>query len=156
MQLLSWYLPSPSSVVTQLRELDKSDVLFHWDLPQKESSTKSKRLVSQAPVLQCCDVTKPVVIQCDSSSKRHGAVLLQDSKPVCYASLALTDAETRYAPIEAEMVAAVFACRTFHQYIYHRSTIVETDHKSLQAISKKKLVTSSIETSEDDPQSAWL
>ena len=66
-------------------------------------------------------------------------MLLQDSKPVCYASLALTDAETRYAPIEAEMVAAVFACRTFHQYIYHRSAIVETDHKPLQAISKKTL-----------------
>ena len=139
MQLLSWYLPSPSSVVTQLREIDKSDVLFHWDLPQKESFMKSKRLVSQAPVLQCCDVTKPVVIQCDSSSKRYGAVLLQGSKPVCYASLALTDAETRYAPIEAEMIAAVFACRTFHQYIYHRSSIVETDHKPLQAISKKTL-----------------
>ena len=95
--------------------------------------------MSQAPVLQCYDVTKPVVIQRDSSGKGHGAVLLQDSKPVCYAPLALTDAETRHAPIEAEMVAAVFVCRKFHQYIYHRSTIVETDHKPLQAISKKTL-----------------
>ena len=75
-QLLSRYLPSPSSVVTQLRELDKSDVLFHWDLPQKESFMKSKQLVSQAPVLQCYDVTKPVVIQCDTSGKGHGEVLL--------------------------------------------------------------------------------
>ena len=112
--------------------------------------------MSQAPVLQCYDVTKLVVIQRDSSGKGHGAVLLQDSKPVCYAPLALTDAETRHAPIEAEMVAAVFVCHKFHQYIYHRSTIVETDHKPLQAISKKNLVTSSIETLKDDPQSAWL
>ena len=99
---------------------------------------KSKQLVPQALVLQCYDVTKRVVIRCDSSGKGHGAVLLQDSKNVCYASLALTDAETR-PPIEAEMVAAVFACRKFHQYIYHRSTIVETDHKPLQAISKNTL-----------------
>lgn len=69
---------------------------------------KSKQLVPQALVLQCYDVTKRVVIQRDSSGKGHGAVLLQDSKNVCYASLALTDAETR-PPIEAEMVAAVFA-----------------------------------------------
>lgn len=138
MQLLSRYLPSSSRVVTQLRELGKSDVLFHWDLPQKESFMKSKQLVPQALVLQCYDVTKRVVIRCDSSGKGHGAVLLQDSKNVCYASLALTDAETR-PPIEAEMVAAVFACRKFHQYIYHRSTIVETDHKPLQAISKNTL-----------------
>ena len=58
-------------------------------------------------------------------------------------------------PIEAEMLAVVLACRKFHQYIYGRSTVVETDHKSLQA-KAQTLVTSSIETAEDDPQSAWL
>ena len=36
-------------------------------------------------------------------------------------------------PIEAEILAVVLACRKFHQYIYGRSTVVETDHKSLQA-----------------------
>ena len=36
-------------------------------------------------------------------------------------------------PIEVEMLAVVLACRKFHQYIYGRSTAVETDHKSLQA-----------------------
>ena len=67
------------------------------------------------------------------------AVLLHDNKPVCYASRALTDTETRYAPIESEMLAVVFACRKFHQYIYGRSVVVETDHKPLQAISAKPL-----------------
>ena len=84
-------------------------------------------------MLQYYDVTKAVVIQCDASGKGLGAVLLQDSKPVCYASRVLTDAETRYAPIEAEMLAVVFACRKFHQNIYGRSTVVETDHKPLLA-----------------------
>ena len=76
-------------------------------------------------------------IQRDASGKGLGAVLLQDEKPVCYASQALTDAESRYAPIEAEMLAVVFACRKFHLYIYGRSVVVETDHKPLQAISTK-------------------
>ena len=58
-------------------------------------------------------------------------------------------------PIEAEMLAVVLACRKFHQYIYGRSTAVETDHNSCRQ-KHKTLVTSSIETSEDDPQSAWL
>ena len=66
-------------------------------------------------------------------------MLLQDSKPVCYASRALVDTETRYALIETEMKAVVFACHKFHQYIYGRSVIVETDHKPLQAISTKPL-----------------
>ena len=138
-QFLSRYLPGLSTVDAPLRELDKSDVLFHWDHPQKKSFEKIKELVSQAPVIQYYDVTKPVTIQCDASGKGLGAVLLQDNKPVCYASRSLTDTETRYAPIESEMLAVFFACRKFHQYIYGRSVVVETDHKPLQAISTKPL-----------------
>ncbi|KAL9955782.1 hypothetical protein ACROYT_G037161 [Oculina patagonica] len=138
-QFQSRYLPGLSTVDAPLRELEKSDVLFHWDHPQKESFKKIKELVSQAPVLQYYDVTKPVTIQCDASGKGLGAALLQDNKPVCYASRALTDTETRYAPIESEMLAVVFACRKFHQYIYGRSVVVETDHMPLQAISSKPL-----------------
>ena len=58
---------------------------------------------------------------------------------MCYASRALTGAELRYAPIEAEMLAVVFACRKFHQYIYGKRVVVETDHKPLQGISTKPL-----------------
>ena len=138
-QFLSRYLPSLSTIDAPLRELEKSYALFHWDYPQKTSFEKIKQLVSQAPILQYYDVTKPVTIQCDASGKGLGAVLLQDGKPVCYASRALSDTETRYAPIETEMLAVVFACRKFHQYIYGRSVLVETDHKPLQAISTKPL-----------------
>ena len=138
-QFLSRYLPRLSTVDAPLRELEKSDVLFHWDHPQMESFRKIKQLVSQAPVLQRYDMDKPVTIQCDASGKGLGAVLLQDNKPVCYASRALTDIETRYAPIETEMLAVVFACRKFHQYIYGRSVTIETDHKPLQSISTKPL-----------------
>ena len=95
-----------------LRELEKADVLFHWDHLQKEGFEKIEKLVSEAPVLQYYDVTKPVKIQCDASGKVLGAVLLQDENPVCYASRALTGAESRYAPIEAEMLAVVFASFT--------------------------------------------
>ena len=119
-QFLSRYLPKLSTVDAPLRELERSDVLFHWDYPQKESFKKIKQLVSQTPVLQYYDVTKPVTIQCDASGKGLGAVLLQDNKPVCYAPRALTDTETRYAPIESEMLAAVFACRKSVPNLSHK------------------------------------
>ena len=117
-QFLSRYIPGLSNVDAPLRELENADVLFHWDEPQKASFEKIKELVSQAPVLQYYDVAKPVTIQCDASGKGLGAVLVQEGKPVCFASRALTDTESRYAAIEAEMLAVVFACRKFHQYIY--------------------------------------
>ena len=138
-QFLSRCLPSLSTVDASLRELEKADMLFHWDPPQKESFEKIKKLVSEAPVLQYYNVSKPAKIKCDASRKSLGAVLLLDDKPVCYASGALTGAESRCTPIGAEMLAVVFACRKFHQYIYVKSVVVATDHKPLQAISTKPL-----------------
>ena len=139
-QFLSWYLPSLSTVGAPLRELEKEDMFFHRDPLQQESFETIKKLVSEAPILlQYYNVSKPAKIQCDASGKGLGAVLLQDNKPVCYASQALTCAESRYAPIEAEMLAVVFACHKFHQYIYGKSVVGETDHKPLQAISTKPL-----------------
>ena len=108
-QFLSQYLPSLSTVDAPLREFEKADMLFHWDLPQKESFENIKKLVFEVPVLQYYSVSKPAKIQCDASGKGLGAVLLQDDKSLCYASRALTGAESRYAPIEAEMLAVVFA-----------------------------------------------
>ena len=52
---------------------------------------------------------KPTVVV-DSSPVGLGAILLQDNKPVAYASRSLTDAETRYSQIEREALAVVFGC----------------------------------------------
>ena len=137
-QFLSRDLPGLSTVDAPLRELEKAD-MFHWDPPQKESFEQIKKLVSEVPVLQYYNVSKPAKIQCDASGKGLGAVPLQDDKPVCDTSRALTGAESRYAPIEAETLAVAFACRNFHQYIYGKSVVVDPDHKPLQEISTKPL-----------------
>ena len=120
-QFLSRYLPGLSTVDAPLRELDKSDYYSTGIIRRKGALRRSKNLCRN---LQCYNiVTKPVTIQCDASGKGLRAVFLQDNKPVCYASRALTDTETRYAPIESEMLAVVFICRKFHQYIYGRSVV---------------------------------
>ena len=79
------------------------------------------------------------MIQCDASSKGIGSVLLQNDRPVAYASRALTDTETRYATIEKEMLAVVFSFEHFHQYTFGRHTVVISDHKPLEMIARKPL-----------------
>ena len=37
------------------------------------------------------------------------------------------------------MLAVVFGCQRFHQYIYGKKVIIESDHKPLEAIMKKPL-----------------
>ena len=45
----------------------------------------------------------------------------------------------RYAQIEKELLAILHGCEHFHQYIYGRTVVVETDHKPLEAIVTKPL-----------------
>nr|XP_022907482.1 uncharacterized protein K02A2.6-like [Onthophagus taurus] len=70
----------------------------------------------------------------DASQDGLGCVLLQEKKPVAFASRALTEAERKYPQIEKEFLAIVFACIKFHQYIYGRQVEVISDHKPLEVI----------------------
>lgn len=64
---------------------------------------------------------------------------MQEGHPVCYASRTLTDTEQRYAQIEKELLAILFAARKFHQYIYGKPVTVQSDHKPLENIMQKQL-----------------
>ena len=65
---------------------------------------------------------------------------MQNGQPIAYASRALTPTETRYAQIEKELLAIVFACDRFDAYVYGRDLVnVETDHKPLEPIFMKPL-----------------
>ena len=81
-------------------------------------------------------------IQCDASDGGFGAGLLQDGLPVVYASRALTATERNYAHIEKELLAMVFACEKLYQDVYGREKVhVQSDHKPLEVIFRKPLVT---------------
>ena len=74
-----------------------------------------------------------------TSEKGLGASLLQDGKPLAYASRALTNTETNYAQIEKELLAIVFGVERFHQYTYGRKAVVDSDYKPLETIFGKPL-----------------
>ena len=81
-----------------------------------------------------------MVLQVDASKIGLGATILQDDKPVAYASKALTDTERQWANIEREAYALVFGCECFCIYIYGRHFTIESDHKPLEQIINKNLV----------------
>ena len=60
---------------------------------------------------------------------------------MAYALRALKEAESRYAQVEKELLVATFTSKKFHDFIYGRETIIETDHKPITAIVNKPLQT---------------
>ena len=66
---------------------------------------------------------------------------MQNGLPIAYASRALSQCEQRYAQIEKECLAIVYACEIFDQYIFGRDIVtVQSDHKPLEVIFKKSLL----------------
>ena len=80
-----------------------------------------------------------MTIQVDALQVGLGAALLQNGKPIAFASKALTKTECQYVNIEREMLAAVFVAERSHTYIYGWSFTIESDHKLLESISRKNL-----------------
>ena len=139
MQYLAKFMPNMANVSAPLRQLLEKNIEWHWDKEQEESFNTLKSMASCTPVLGYYDHEKSITLSVDASSKGLGAVILQEGKPIAYASRALTPTQERYAQIEKETLAIVYGAQKFHQYIFGKSVEVQSDHKPLEHIFSKPL-----------------
>ena len=141
---LSPFIANFSERTSTLRDLLKKDTIFLWEPHHQLCFDNLKQLVTAQSVLRYYDPTKAVQLHCDASLRGVGAALLQTDennvlRPVAFASKSLTPTEQRYACIERELLAIVFAVHRFHTYLYGRNFEVITDHKPLVTIVDKPL-----------------
>ena len=102
-----------------------------------------RKTLARDTVLAFYDVRKSATIQSDASKSGLGCGLMQQGRPVAFASRALTDAEQNYSQIEKEMLAICFACTKLHQCICGKCTDVQTDHRPLESILRKPIAKAS-------------
>ena len=119
-------------------------MLFQWTESHEANFHKLKKSISSDTFLMYFDTSKPITLQFDASQVGLGGFLLQEdsqgrTKPVAYASKALTSCETSYVNIEREMLAVAWGCIKFHHFPYDRKVICQTDHKPLEDIHLKHL-----------------
>lgn len=133
------FVPNLSALTAPLRELLKKNVIFAWSKRHDGAFDTIKDHILKSNILVPFDPTKEIKIQCDASQGGLGCCLLQDNKPISFASRSLTPAERNYAQIEKEMLSILFACNKFHFYTYGRTVKVINDHKPLLGIMKKQI-----------------
>lgn len=98
-----------------------------------------KDIITKTPVLTYYDPNKDITLSVDSSKDAMGAVISHNNQPIAYASASLTGCQKSYSQVEKELLSLIFGCTKFHQYIYGRRTLVETDHKPIVSLMNKPL-----------------
>ena len=97
---LSKFSARLSELVLPIRELAKEKVVFNWGPEHQAAFKLVKKEIDTAPILAYYDPKKTTVLQTDASINGLGTCLLQDEKPVYFASKALTEAQRGYVAIE--------------------------------------------------------
>ena len=133
------FLPGLSTLTAPLHELPKKDTDFTWNCTYKAALQCVKDAVISDTTLQYFGRSLPMTIQVDASQVSLGAALLQNHKPMAFASKAPTETKCHYTNIEREMLAVIFGTEWFRTYVYGRSFTIKSDHKPLESISQKNL-----------------
>ena len=136
---LSKFSPRLSEIAEPIRELSKDKVPFNLGPEYQSAFLQMKEEIASTPVLAYYNSKKQTVLQTDASIKGLGACLLQEEKPVYFASTALMEVQKGYVVIELELLVVVWAMEKFHHFLYASHFILETDQKPLEAILLKSI-----------------
>ena len=136
---LTKFLPRLTMLSEPIRELIKEKVHFNWGPEHQESFNMLKKELVRAPVLAYYNPQKETVLQTDASTKGLGACLLQEEKPIYFASKALTEMQRGYIAIEIESLTVAWAVEKFHHFLYGCHFVLEMDQKLLEVILSRSL-----------------
>jgi hypothetical protein len=131
---LKRFNPNIATISAPLRDLTKNDVAWMWYPEHQTAFDRLKEIISSADTPAYFNPNMPTTMLSDASLLGIGAVLLQDSKPVCYASRTPTDTEQNNSNIEHELLGVVWSLERFHHYIYGKHVTV---HKPVASAPKK-------------------
>ena len=138
---LGKFSPNLAELSQPLRDLPKKDSVVLGPA-QERALQQLKEELTKPTVLALYDPALDVKVSADASSYGLGAVLLQrhekDWRPVVYASRSMTEAEKRYAQIKKEVLATVWSCEKFEDYVMGKEITIETDHKPLVPLFNSK------------------
>ena len=130
--LLNYYskfLPNLSSQLVPLYSLLNKDKKWHWG-PEQSQAFLAAQNALQADSLSlfsrvmCLNTVSEPYCHMWWTTNRIGRLHI-------YVSRTLSPAEKNYSQLEKEALAIVFAVKKFHNFIYGRPFLIESDHRPL-------------------------
>ena len=137
---LNRFSPHLAELSEPLSQICRQNVEFELTESVCVAFSLTKEEISKNITLPYFNPKCATTLQTDASKKGLGAVLLQNSKPVMFASRALTGSERNYQNLERECLATIWGMEKFHCFLYGKEFILETNQKPLVPIYRKHMV----------------
>lgn len=139
------YIRDLSKNTEVLSSLSKKGIPWKWDLPQQQAFEEIKKQFLEDIIIQYPDFSRKFYISTDASTTHIGAELFQKTdegqhQTLSFISRTLNSAERNYGTTELELLAIVFACKKFRNYILGHETHLLTDHQALTFLNRCQLL----------------
>ena len=143
-------IPNYAKIANPLVQLTKKNRRFSWTQIHQTAFQSLKELLTSNYVMSHPDPQLPYKLYTDASDTCVGAILVQTKADgvehvIQYVSHQLTRTQQRWATIEKEAYAVVYAITKLRPYLYGASFHVYTDHKPLTSLFTKQMVNTKIQ-----------
>ena len=137
-------VPDYAKTAEPLVSLTRKHIRFDWNDERQRAFDTLKELLTSSHVMTAPDTTKPYKLYTDACDYAVGGILVQKAedgteKVVQYISHALSGTQRRWAVIEKEAYAVVYAIKKLRPYLYGARFTVYTDHKPLKSLFTKEM-----------------
>ena len=132
-------VPDYAQKAAPLVALTHKNVPFKWGKEQTDSFNSLKENLMSGRVMAYPQTDKPYKLFTDACDYACGAILVQDDEEgvervIQYVSHQLSGAQLRWATIEKEAYAVVYALQKLRPYLYGSEFCIYTDHRPLKSL----------------------
>jgi transposase InsO family protein len=131
-------------------QLTRKSTLFEWSAEREGAFIVLKTMLISPQVMAYPNLQKPYRLYTDACDYAVGGILVQVDdtgleRVVQYISHQLSPTQRRWATIEKEAYAVVYALTKLRTYLFGSDFVVYTDHKPLKSLFTKEMVNTKIQ-----------
>jgi hypothetical protein len=115
---------------------------FTWISTVDHAFQSLKDVMFSTPILALPNFTKTFVLECDSSGKGIGVVLMQDDRPLAFISKQILERHLVQTLYEKEMLYILHVVDIWHLYLLGQRFQIKIDHQSLKYFLEQQISSS--------------
>lgn len=139
------YIRDLSQFTERLSQLTKKNYTWKWEEEQQSAFEQIKKCFLEDIIIKYPNFERPFFLATDASGTHIGAELYQMNEEgrhctIGFTSRTLNEAERKYYTTERELLAIVFGCKKYRNYILGHTVYLLTDHQALTFLNSCRLL----------------